>query len=94
MEYFANEKINSDNPERSFTERWDDGARLANERRPRVNTRKEKKKTSFKSLKNRPSGMGGRRKTRRKKRRKTSRKKRRKTRRKNKKSKRKTKRKR
>lgn len=90
---FANDKINY-NPYRSFPERELDGARLANKRPRRVNTRKKKKKTSFKDLKNRPPGMGGGRKTRRKKRRKTRRKKRRKTRRKNKKSKRKTKRKR
>ena len=90
---FANDKINY-NPYRSFPERELDGARLANKRPRRVNTRKKKKKTSLKSLKNRPPGMDGGRKTRRKKRRKTRRKKRRKTRRKNKKSKRKTKRKR
>ena len=94
MEYFTEANINY-NPDRSFPERELDGARLANERPHRVkNTRKKKKKTSLKSLKNRPPGMDGGRKTRRKKRRKTRRKKRRKTRRKNKKSKRKTKRKR
>ena len=93
VENFTKDKINY-NPNRSFPERELDGARLANERPHRVNTRKKKKKTSLKSLKNRPPGMDGGRKTRRKKRRKTRRKKRRKTRRKNKKSKRKTKRKR
>ena len=95
MEYFVNDKINY-NPDRSFPKRELDGARLANKRPHRVNTRKKKKKTSLKSLllRNRPPGMDGGRKTRRKKRRKTRRKKRRKTRRKNKKSKRKTKRKR
>ena len=93
MNNFTNDKINY-NPYRSFPERVKDGAILANKLPPRKNKTRKKRDTSLKGLKNRPPGMGGRRKTRRKKRGKTRRKKRRKTRRKNKKSKRKTKRKR
>jgi len=73
---FANDKINY-NPYRSFPERVKDGAILANKRPPRKNKTRKKRDTSLKSLKNRPPGMGGRRKTRRKKRRKTKTKKKR-----------------
>jgi len=86
MNNFTKDKINY-NPNRSFPERVKDGAILANKRPPRKNKTRKKRDTSLKGLKNRPPGMGGRRKTRRKKRRKTKtkkkrRRKRRKTRRK------------
>ena len=77
MNYFAKENINY-NPNRNFPQRENDIAILANKRPPRRNkTRKKKRDTSFDALKNRPPGMGGRRKTRRKKRRKTKTKKKR-----------------
>ena len=76
MNNFTNDKINY-NPYRSFPERVKDGAILANKRPPRKNKTRKKRDTSLKGLKNRPPGMGGRRKTRRKKRRKTKTKKKR-----------------
>jgi hypothetical protein len=86
VENFAKDNINY-NPNRNFPQRENDSAILANKRPPRRNKTRKKRDTSLKSLKNRPPGMGGRRKTRRKKRRKTKtkkkrRRKRRKTRRK------------
>ena len=86
MNNFTKDKINY-NPHRSFPERVKDSALLANKRLPRKNKTMKKRNTSLEALKNRPPGMGGRRKTRRKKRRKTKtkkkrRRKRRKTRRK------------
>tara|TARA_B110000208_G_scaffold14157_1_gene17187 strand:+ start:156 stop:749 length:594 start_codon:yes stop_codon:yes gene_type:complete len=77
MNYFAKDNINY-NPNRNFPQRINDSAILANKRLPRRNKTRKKRDTSLKSLKtlkNRPPGMGGRRKTRRK----THRKKRRKT---------------
>ena len=74
VENFAKDKINY-NPNRNFSQRENDSAILANKRPPRRNKTRKKRDTSLKSLKNRPPGMGGRRKTRRK----TRRKKRRKT---------------
>ena len=76
MNYFAKENINY-NPNRNFPQRINDSAILANKRPPRRNKTRKKRDTSLKSLKNRPPGMGGRRKTRRKKRRKTKTKKKR-----------------
>ena len=92
MNYFAKENINY-NPNRNFPQREnyiailanagtpesrDESAILANKKPPKRNkTRKKKRDTSFDALKNRPPGMGGRRKTRRKKRRKTKTKKKR-----------------
>tara|TARA_B110000467_G_scaffold130889_1_gene125387 strand:- start:785 stop:1384 length:600 start_codon:yes stop_codon:yes gene_type:complete len=74
MNHFTKDNINY-NPNRNFPQRINDSAILANKRPPRRNKTRKKRDTSLKSLKNRPPGMGGRRKTRRK----TRRKKRRKT---------------
>lgn len=74
INYFSKDNINY-NPNRNFPQRENDSAILANKRPPRRNKTRKKRDTSLKSLKNRPPGMGGRRKTRRK----TRRKKRRKT---------------
>ena len=76
VENFTKDKINY-NPNRNFSQRENDSAILANKRPPRRNKTRKKRATSLKSLKNRPPGMGGRRKTRRKKRRKTKTKKKR-----------------
>ena len=67
-----------DNKGISYPKREEGLAYLAN-KRPRNNKTKKKKNTSYNSLKSRPAGMGGRRKTRRKKRKKKRRKTRRKT---------------